>query len=129
MPTRTCGHSAGRTPRPVLPHAVDSARKPRNRWLAKAALEKANNPDQAAFFPYLTGYVAFYGGDYKTAITELGKANQEDPFILMLLGESYEKVGDAAHAKEYYSKVMSNNGHGPTNAFARPVARRKLAGG
>jgi tetratricopeptide (TPR) repeat protein len=96
---------------------------------AKAALEKANNPDQAAFFPYLTGYVAFYGGDYKTAITELGKANQEDPFILMLLAESYEKVGDGAHAKEYYSKVMSNNGHGPTNAFARPVGRRKLAGG
>ena len=28
---------------------------------AKAALDKANNPDQARFFPYLTGYVAFYG--------------------------------------------------------------------
>ncbi len=27
---------------------------------AKAALDKANNPDQARFFPYLTGYVAFY---------------------------------------------------------------------
>jgi tetratricopeptide (TPR) repeat protein len=96
---------------------------------AKAALDKANNPDQAVFFPYLTGYVAFYGGDYKTAITELGKANQEDPFILVLLAQSYEKAGDATRAKEYYSKVMANNGHGPTNAFARPVARKKLAGG
>jgi tetratricopeptide (TPR) repeat protein len=94
---------------------------------AKAALDKANNPDQAPFFPYLTGYVAFYGGDYKTAINELGKANQEDPFILVLLAQSYENLGDAAHAKEYYGKVMANNGHGPTNAFARPVARRKLA--
>ncbi|MBI3475046.1 MAG: tetratricopeptide repeat protein [Acidobacteria bacterium] len=96
---------------------------------AKAALDKANNPAQAIFFPYLTGYVAFYAGDYKTAITELGKANQEDAFILMLLAQSYEKTGDAAHAKEYYNKVMANNGHGPTNAFARPVARKKLAGG
>src|SRR3984893_9602710 len=96
---------------------------------AKAALEKANNPDQAQFFPYLTGYVAFYGGDYKTAITELEKASQEDPFILMLLAQSCEKVGDAARAKEYYGKVMANNGHGPPNAFARPVARKKLAGG
>lgn len=96
---------------------------------AKVALEKANNPDQALFFPYLTGYVAFYGGDYKTAITELGKANQEDPFVLMLLAQSYEKTGDAARAKEYYLKVMANNGHGPTNAFARPVARKKLSGG
>jgi tetratricopeptide (TPR) repeat protein len=95
---------------------------------AKAALDKANNPDQASFFPYLTGYVAFYGGDYKTAISDLGKANQDDPFILVLLAQAYEKSGDAAHAKEYYEKVMANNGHGPTNAFARPVARKKLAG-
>jgi tetratricopeptide (TPR) repeat protein len=97
--------------------------------LAKTALEKANNPDQAQFFPYLTGYVAFYGGDYKTAITELGKASQEDPFILVLIAQSYEKTGDSMRAKEYYGKVMANNGHGPTNAFARPVARKKLAGG
>jgi tetratricopeptide (TPR) repeat protein len=96
---------------------------------AKAALEKANNPNQAQFFPYLTGYVAFYGGDYKTAITELEKASQDDPFIMVLIAQSYEKGGDAARAKEYYGKVMANNGHGPTNAFARPVARKKLAGG
>ena len=96
---------------------------------AKAALEKANNPDQAAFFPYLTGYVAFYSGDYKSAITELGKANQDDAFILVLLAQAYEKTGDATRAKEYYGKVMASNGHGPTNAFARPVARKKLAGG
>jgi predicted Zn-dependent protease len=93
------------------------------------ALDKANNPNQAQFFPYLTGYVDFYGGDYKKAITELEKASQEEPFILMLIAQSYEKAGDAARAKEYYSRVMANNGHGPTNAFARPVARKKLAGG
>ena len=51
--------------------------------------------------PYLTGYVAFYGSDYKTAITELGKASQEDPFILMLLAQSREKAGEAVRAKEY----------------------------
>jgi tetratricopeptide (TPR) repeat protein len=66
---------------------------------AKAALEKSKNPDQAQFFPYLTGYVAFYDGDYKTAITEFRKASPEDPFILMLLAQSYEKAGDAGRAK------------------------------
>jgi tetratricopeptide (TPR) repeat protein len=96
---------------------------------AKAALEKANNADQAQFFPYLTGYVAFYQGDYQTAITELQKASQDDPFILLLIAQSWEKTGDSMRAKEYYGKVMANNGHGPTNAFARPVARKKLAGG
>ena len=96
---------------------------------AKAALEKAKNPDQAQFFPYLTGYVAFYNGDYKTAIAELHKASQDDPFILLLIAQAWEKTGDPMRAKEYYGKVMANNGHGPTNAFARPVARKKLAGG
>ena len=93
---------------------------------AKVALDKANNPDQAAYFPYLTGYVAFYGGDYKTAIGDLQKADQEDPFILALLAQAHEKSGDTEKAKEYYQKVLANNGHGPTNAFARPMAKKKL---
>jgi tetratricopeptide (TPR) repeat protein len=96
---------------------------------AKAALDKANNPEQARFYPYLTGYVAFYAGDYKTAIAELQKADQHDPLNLALLGEAYEKSGDAAQAKDYYRKVLELNIHNPTNAFARPLARKKLEGG
>jgi tetratricopeptide (TPR) repeat protein len=94
---------------------------------AKAALDKANNPDQARFFPYLTGYVAFYLGDYKTAIADLEKADQRDPLILALLAESYEKSGDSAKAMDYYRKVLASNAHNPTNAFARPLAKKKLA--
>jgi tetratricopeptide (TPR) repeat protein len=94
---------------------------------AKAALDKANNPEQAKFYPYLTGYVAFYTGDYKKAIAELQKADQHDPPILALLGEAYEKSGDAAQAKAYYQKVLESNGHNPANAFARPLAKKKLA--
>ena len=96
---------------------------------AKAALDKANNPDQARFFPYLTGYVAFYTGDFKTAIADLQKADQRDPLILALLGESYEKSGDRSQAMDYYRKVLASNAHNPTNAFARPLAKKKLAGG
>jgi tetratricopeptide (TPR) repeat protein len=95
---------------------------------AKAALDKANNPEQAKFYPYLTGYVAFYTGDYKTAIAELQKADQHDPLILALLGEAYEKSGDAVQARAYYQKVLESNGHNPANAFARPLAKKKLAG-
>jgi tetratricopeptide (TPR) repeat protein len=93
---------------------------------AKATLDKANNPDQMRFYPYLTGYVAFYTGDYRTAIAELQKADQRDPLNLVLLGESYEKSGDGAQAKEYYQKVLEINIHNPTNAFARPLAKKKL---
>jgi tetratricopeptide (TPR) repeat protein len=96
---------------------------------AKVALDKANNPDQARFYPYLTGYVAFYAGDNKTAIAELQKADQHDPLILVLLGQAFEKSGDATTAKKFYSEVMEVNGHNPNVAFARPLAKKKLAGG
>lgn len=96
---------------------------------AKDALDKVNNPEQAKFYPYVTGYVAFYIGDYKTAIAELQKADQHDPMILALLGEAYENTGDAAQAKDYYRKVLEVNTHNPTNAWARPLAKKKLAAG
>ena len=96
---------------------------------AKVALDKAKNPDQERFYPYLTGYVAFYTGDYKAAIADLQKADQRDALNLLLLGEAYEKSGDAAQAKSYYQKVLEVNTHNPTNAFARPVAKKKLEGG
>ena len=93
---------------------------------ARAALDTGTNPEQAPFFPYLVGYVAFYGGDYKAALVEFMKGNQNDPFILSLIAQSHEKLGDQAAAKEYYTKVMASTAHNPTNAFARPLARKKL---
>jgi Flp pilus assembly protein TadD len=96
---------------------------------AKSALDQAHNPEQMRFYPYLTGYVAFYSGDDKTAIAELQKADQHDPMVLALLGEAYERSGDKSQAKEYYRKVLEVNSHNPPNAFARPLAEKKLGNG
>ena len=93
---------------------------------AKAALDKANNPDQQRFYPYLTGYVAFYNKDYKTAISDLSQVNPPDPFIQVLLAQAYEKSGDSAQAQELYRKALTSNAHNPTNAFARRIARGKV---
>jgi tetratricopeptide (TPR) repeat protein len=93
---------------------------------AKAVLDKGTNPDQAQFFPYLTGYVAFYGGDYQTAVAELQKGNLNDPFILVMIGQGYEKLGDQSKATEFYKKALASNAHNPTGAFARPIAKSKL---
>ena len=93
----------------------------------KALIDKANNPDQAIFYPYLAGYVALYTGDYSTAIKQLQLANQKDAFVLCMLAQTYEKLGDTAHARDYYQKVMAINAHNPSNAFARPLARQKLS--
>jgi tetratricopeptide (TPR) repeat protein len=95
---------------------------------ARAILDKGTNPDQAQYLPYLTGYVAFYGGDMATALADLQKGNQNDPFILCLIAQAYEKQGDKDKAMEYYRKVLASNAHGPTNAYARPVARQRVGG-
>lgn len=94
---------------------------------AKAILDKGKIPDQARFFPYLTGYVALYTGDYKTAISDLQRADQRDPFILSLIAQAYERSGDKAQAMMYYRKVLTFDNHNPPNAFARPLAQKKLA--
>ncbi len=94
--------------------------------LAKVALDTGTNPDQAPFWPYLTGYVAFYAADYKTAVAELQQGNQNDPFVLVLIAQSLEKLGDAEQARSYYQKVLATTIHNPTAAYARPIARKKL---
>jgi tetratricopeptide (TPR) repeat protein len=59
----------------------DQAEAQKHVAAAKAILDKGTIPEQAQFFPYLKGYVAFYAGDYKAALEELKQANQNDPFI------------------------------------------------
>jgi Flp pilus assembly protein TadD len=94
---------------------------------AEAILDRGTNPDQKAFLPYLTGYVAFYDGDYRTALADLSQANQNDPFILCLLGQTYEKLGEPSHARESYEKALTRAvAHNPPSAYARPLAEKKL---
>jgi tetratricopeptide (TPR) repeat protein len=96
---------------------------------AKAILDA--NPEmaksQAIFYPYLTGYVAFYAGDYRTALADLQQANQSDPFIQVLIGQTLDKLGDTARALEFYKRAATATAHNPPAAFARPFATKKLA--
>ena len=62
------------------------------------------------------GYVAFYTGDAKTALAELQKANQNDPFIQTLIGETYEKLGDKEKAAEFFKKASMTTAHNPAGA-------------
>ena len=93
---------------------------------AKAILDKGTNPEQAQFFPYLRGYVAFYGQDYKIAAEELLKANQSDPFIQCLLGQTYEELGEKDKAIDSYRKATAAIAHNPPAAYAVPFAKKRL---
>jgi tetratricopeptide (TPR) repeat protein len=95
---------------------------------AKAILDRGViDADQAQYFPYLVGYVALYTGDYQTALAELQKTSPRDPFFLCLIAETYEKLGRPPDALDYYRKALAiANGHNPPNAYARPLAKKKL---
>jgi tetratricopeptide (TPR) repeat protein len=95
--------------------------------IVKTILDKGTNPDQQIQYAYLAGYVDLYLKDYRGAIAELEKADQTDPFILSLIAQAYEKTHDTARAREYYAKVLGSNAHTPNNAFARPLARKKIS--
>ena len=94
---------------------------------AKAILDKGTIPQQAAFFPYLQGYVAFYGGDYQSALEQFRQANQDDPFIQCMIGQTYEKLGQQEKAVEFYRKAAAAISHNPPAAYAVPYARKRLA--
>jgi Flp pilus assembly protein TadD len=82
---------------------------------------------QQGFVPYLTGYVAFYTGDYKKALEDLQKAQQNDAFIQCMIGETYEKLGEKDKAMEYFRKAASMQGHNPPAAYAKWFTRKKLS--
>jgi len=82
--------------------------------------------DQEIFFPYLTGYVALFGCDAKTAVAELQKARQDDPFIQVLLARAYDKLGDHEQARALYRKAAATTAHNPPAAYARPLAAKML---
>jgi len=102
---------------------VELARKALNDIQAKDA---GLYQQQQAFLPYLSGYVALYTGDYKTALADLQKANANDPFFQCLIGMTYEKLGEKDKAMEAYRKAATSIGHNPPAAFSIPFARKKI---
>jgi len=105
----------------------DQAEAQKHVAAAKAILDKRTNPEQAQFLPYLQGYVAFYAGDYKAALQELLKANQNDAFIQCMIAQTYEKLRDEQKALEYYRKASTAIAHNPAAAYAVPLAKKKLS--
>jgi len=104
---------------------VDEAQK--HVVAAKEIVDKGTNPQQAPFFPYLVGYVAFYSGDYAAALVAFEKANQNDPFIQCMIAETYEKQGDKEKAAPFYAKAAATTAHNPAGAYARRVAGKKVS--
>jgi tetratricopeptide (TPR) repeat protein len=136
----TSGRERGRTPAQVdladlrWAHAQarlaarrgDEALARRQMAVVQALLDKGGNDDQRVQYPYLAGYVEFFLGHDRAALDQLARADQEDPFILMLVAQAHDRIGETDVAREYFTQVLVSTSHAVNNAFARPVARRAL---
>jgi tetratricopeptide (TPR) repeat protein len=92
----------------------------------KTLLDRGGNDGQRPFYPYLLGYIAFFSKDYRHAIDELSKGDLTDPFVLGLIAQAHQKLGNRDAAAEYYRKVLASPAHNINAAFARPLARAFL---
>ena len=81
-----------------------------------------------SLYRWVAGYVAYYAREYDAAIDHLTHGDTNDPFILDLIGKSYEAKGDVTNARQYYRRVMESNVYNLQSAIARPHARAMLIG-
>jgi tetratricopeptide (TPR) repeat protein len=82
---------------------------------------------EAPAVAYLEGYVALYQKEPKAALAALTNADQDDPFILMLVARAHEQLKQRDAARQTWQRVLTLNGHSLQNALARPAARDALA--
>ena len=104
------------------------------RWVGEA--RKALDADpamakaQEQYFPYLVGYVALFTGDLATAQAELTKtvaAMPNDPFQLVLLGMTHDKMGHADVARGFYQKAYDMaTGSNPPAVYSRTFTKKAL---
>ena len=92
----------------------------------KRLLDQGGNEGQRPFYPYLLGYINFHTRHYRDAIAALKKGNQQDVFVLGLIAQSYRRLHDAPHAREYFERVLAGTDHDIATAFSRPQARAYL---
>ena len=94
----------------------------------RKGVEAAKNANQLKLAHELAGRIALEEKNYDAAIAELAQANQQNPDVLYLLGWVYQEKGDAAKAKDSYTRAAKFNSLPQFNyAIVRHKAEKALA--
>ena len=76
----------------------------------------------------LAGTIALKEKRLEPAITHLMQANQQDPYVLYLLGKAYKAKGDQTKATEFFQQAANHNTLPTLNhAFVRAKAKKMKA--
>jgi len=90
--------------------------------------ETRKNANQIKQAHELAGRIALEEKNYDTAVSELAQANQQNPDVLYLTGLSYQGKGDAAKAKDSFTKAAKFNSLPNLNyALVRTKAQKAIA--
>lgn len=90
--------------------------------------EAAQNQNQIKQAHELAGMIALAEKNHDQAIAELNLSNHQNPNNLYLLGQAYQAKGDAAKAKESFTKAAHFNSLPQLNyAFVRAKAEKAIA--
>jgi tetratricopeptide (TPR) repeat protein len=93
----------------------------------KRGSEAAKNQNQVKQAHELAGMTALGEKNYDQAIAELLQSNQQNPANLYLLGQAYQGKGDAAKAKESFTKAAKFHSLPQLNyAFIRAKAEKAI---
>ena len=94
----------------------------------RTGAEAAKNSNQIKLAHELAGRIALQEKNYDAAISEFAQGNQQNPAVLYLTGEAYQGKGDAAKAKDSYTKAAKFNSLPALNyAFIRAKAEKAIA--
>ena len=110
----------------LLRHDLKTAAADAERY--RQAVAAKNIPFEVRQAHEIAGLVAAASGDRVTAVRELQQANQQDPRVLFALGEAYAAAGDAAAARNAFTRAADFDGLGFNYAFVRAKAQAKLKG-
>lgn len=76
----------------------------------KAYLQEALGSNEKKISDYDRGRLSYYMGDYENARNYLESSkNDKDPQTILLLGQTYEKLGDFNYAASIYSNYLTKN--------------------
>jgi tetratricopeptide (TPR) repeat protein len=111
----------------IAKNDVTTAKKDLEEFRQK--VDASQNPAQAKQAHQLAGRIALAEKDYKTAITELEQANQQNPRVFYWLGVAYRANGDKANAQQYFKKAAEFNSLPNLNfAFVRKDLQKQASG-
>jgi tetratricopeptide (TPR) repeat protein len=106
-------------------HDLATAKKETDEF--RRGAESAQNSGLIKQAHELAGIIALQEKNYDQAVAELDQSNQQNPGDLYLLGEAYQGKGDAAKAKEWFTKAAKFNSLPALNyAFVRAKAEKAI---